>query len=228
MTTWAEARNAIRTDLWRPGEQGIPTPVVDRYLHAALRQIEGEGPWGFQVVTSSVVPDAAQFISPAGNNSAIKSVVAISPSSARHDLLSLSTVDRVKDLAATSSGGIPVLYAVAAGQMYLDTVPTTGTTIEIIHEFATPRTVADALLDQENATLAHENLLATTLASALIAGTFLKDRDEADRFMAAYEVLLDALRNREAMATSDDYGRRVHPSLTAWGQDASGIEPWGY
>jgi hypothetical protein len=92
----------------------------------------------------------------------------------------------------------PEFYAVSGTEIFLDCTMDGATKLEASHTFQTPDIVTEAVeRGDDNLTLKLQYQLVCSRAAAIVALTYLKDADEAQRQEAAYSRMYDALLDRD-------------------------------
>ncbi len=194
--SWADVRTKVRGDLWRPGN-GVSDDVVDRALHASLLEIEAERKWLWNENVQAVltVDTDANFVD---LSPSIGSVTALSYThQGAHDPLTPLPLVNVRELAAGTTGGSPMYYALGEGPvLYFDTLVAGGATFELIFSAQCPELLEDAV-DSFSITMSKHQQAVIALASSYVALSFLKNEQEAARQRSAYERHLDRMMNKE-------------------------------
>lgn len=217
---WNDARAKVRGDLWRTGESGVPTDVVDRWLHASLQELEGERRWLWLENTHGAltVDDAADHVDLAGS---IQSVSTISyTSNGFHDPLTLAPISHVRSMSRGSSAGSPSCYALTDQRIYFDTVVPAASEFELIFTARCPLDLATAIVSP-SITLSRHPQPIIALTCSYVALAYLKNEDEAARQLSAYTRQLDRLMNTEDQQRGDTMGGGIVPD-TAYYDAAHG------
>lgn len=209
---WAGARTKVRGDLWRPGNS-LPDDQVDRALHAALLQLEGETKWlWLEDLTVLTTPSTLgqSFIDLPASIGRVTSI------GIRRDTfldpmreIPLQEVRRLAD----SSLGDPCSWALTSGRIYFDATLQPGTELELVITATTPERLEDAI-DSGSYTLQLQQQPVLALACAMIALNFMKNEAEAARQQAVYDTVLERLLNVEA----ERRGANIQPDTWGMGQ----------
>lgn len=199
MGTWTEAQEKIRRDLWRDGEDGIPTATLDEAIHQACVDLEGERRWCFlELVQETTNPVTTNRLSMPIISRGVNWLAAVV--NGRRWYPTLAPLARVVELAELNAGKsrpFPDYYAVSGSEIFLDCAMDGGK-LEASHTFQTPDRIDEAVeRGDDNLTLELQFQLVCARAAAVVAMTFLKDEAEAQRQEAAYARMYDALMDRD-------------------------------
>lgn len=204
MGTWTEAREKIRRDLWREdgdgtGGVGIPEATLDEAIHQACVDLEGERRWCYlELLQETTNPVTVNRLAMPIISRGVNWLAAVV--NGRRWYPTLAPLDRVLELAELNAGKprpFPDYYAISGSEIFLDTAMTGGK-LEASHTFQTPDVIDEAVeRGDTNLTLQLQYQLICARASAVIALTYLKDADEAERQEAAYTRMYDALTDRD-------------------------------
>lgn len=197
MGTWTEAREKIRRDLWRDGEDGIPTATLDEAIHQACVDLEGERRWCYlELVQETANPVTTNRLAIPIISRGVNWLAATKAGRRRY--LTLTPLDRVIELAELNGTRTwPQFYAISGSEIYLDCAMDGGK-LEASHTFQTPDRIDEAVeRGDDNLSLELQFQLICARASASVALTYLKDADEAQRQEAAYSRFYDALMDRD-------------------------------
>lgn len=202
-STWADAVDKIRKDLWRPSSSAIPDDQVDRALHSALLELEAQRRWlWLENLTGALTMPAAldNIALPAS----VKYVTAIAYLSGTtgYDPLDEKPVQFCRQSSRGSAAGFPTYYARSDKQLYFDcAVPADGQ-FELIFTSGCPLELVDAK-DAPPITLTRQMPAIVAWAAHYVALTYLHDDEKARRQLAAYNQILDRLMLEEDTARAD-------------------------
>jgi hypothetical protein len=213
MATWSEARDKIRRDLWREGEDGVPTDTLDEAIHQACVDLEGERRWCYlELVQQTVNPVTVNRLSIPIISRGVNWLAATKDGERRY--LTLAPLDRVIELAEVRGTATwPEFYAVSGSEIFLD-VTMDGGYLEASHTFQTPDLLTEALeREDENLTLKLQYQMICARAAAIVALTYLKDEAEAARQGAAYDRMFDALLHRDDAARESMAKPEIEPDV---------------
>jgi hypothetical protein len=220
--SWAQARDKVRGDLWRPGTGGVPDDVVDRALHASMQQIESERRWLWLEnvdAALNITVDDDHVDLPAS----VQSVSSIAyRNGSGYDRLNAASLGRVRE-ASIGSRGWPAWYAQTDGTLYFDTTVPAGNSFELIFTGHCPDYLDDAIASP-SVTLARQQQAVIAHACHLVALSYLKNEAEAARQLAAYDRHLERMMNIEDQQRGDLSGGCIMPD-TAYQDAAYGRVP---
>ncbi len=221
MLTWTEARAKVRGDLWRTGTQGIPDDVCDRALHASLLDLESQRRflWLEDVILTVAMAAADDKLAQQGISS-ISSIAYLSSPSG-YDVLDLVPLQIVRTKARGSAPGAPSCYAFSNGTVYFDTQVPIGGQFELVAHVRTPKDLDAAVAAASNETLAREQQAVLSRACFYVAGTYLKDSENAARHEGAWERHLLRILDEEDEARGSVNGGLIVPD-TAYRDAAFG------
>jgi hypothetical protein len=204
MATWTDARAKVRRDLWREDGDGtagvgIPDATLDEAIHQACCDLEGEKRWCYL----EQIQETAGFINT--NRLAMPIIsrgvnwLAATKAGQVRRYLTLAPLDRVMELQEINKvNAWPQFYAVSGTEIFLDCTMDGATKLEASHTFQTPDEIEEAVeRGDTNVTIQLQYQLICARAAAIIALTYLKDADEAQRQEAAYSRMYDALLDRD-------------------------------
>ncbi len=219
LTSWVNARDKIRSDLWRPGN-GLNDDVIDRALHAACLELEGEERWLWLenlTLEFDMTADDDQLVLPFY----VRTISALSIIISDNDkeLLRVAPLNFVRN-ASPNDSGIPTYYALGDGIIYFDTIVPAGKQFELIYTAQTPDYLTDAI-SVANMTIARQQEAVIANACWRIALGFLKDSENAARHRTIYENDLQRLLTREGQQRTDETGGAILPDQS-YAADAFG------
>lgn len=222
--TWAQARDKVRGDLWRPGPTGVPDDVCDRALHASLLEIEGARRFSWLEDcrrTVALVAATSSFAFPTDLRS-LGSLSLVRQDGKVEPPLERVTVERAKYSAAqTLSTGLPTAYALADGTIWLDAKADIGQAFDIVGFFATPDDLDAAIAaGAANVTLQTQQVAVFHGACEQVA-IWMKNDAEAARRRAAFDRRLETICDRDDELREDTFGGGVQPD-TAYQEMAGG------
>jgi hypothetical protein len=205
MPSWQDARDKIRRDLWRPGPEGVPDATLNEAIHLACLQIESERPWLWREVTRLSDPFGGKAVNIPIDCGQIRSVTAVYADSNR-ERLSAATVWQVRarseDASPMSPGRSVCLYARTDTDIILDAPVEDGTRLEIVYISETPPVLENAV-NQTNMTIHRQFQATCALAASIVAATWLKDNEEAQRQAEIFSVARDAMIQAEDARRQD-------------------------
>lgn len=212
-SSWADAVDKVRRDLWRPSSSAIPDDQADRALHSALRTLEAERRWlWLEGLTGSLTMPAGNLDN-VGLPASVKYVASIAYLSGNtgYDILEQRGVADVRQASRGSAAAFPQYYARQDKQLYFDCPVAENSQFELLFTSGCPESVDDAKLTPP-ATLTLQMPAIVAWAAGHIAETFLKDTENAARQFRAYQRLLDMLVTEEDTARADaEFGGSVRP-----------------
>lgn len=229
-TSWQEARDKVRSDLWRNSTSALPDNVVDLALHTALLELESERRWLWleNVTGTLAMPAEADNLALPSSVKAISSLAfkGGSEDTIVYDILQEFRLAQVRQLARGATVGDPTYYARSDMQLYFDCPVAEGDAFELIFTSSCPRYLEYAIATPP-ITLTRELSAVAALACHHVALTYLKNESEAARQRAAYERILDRLFVEEDTARADSQmGGRIQPDdahyRAAHGEDCLG------
>lgn len=209
--TWQQARDKVRQDLWRPGTSGIPDDVVDRALHAALRELEAERRWLWLENISSTLSAtvAGSILDVPAHFGAVSSLAYLSGTTG-YDILLPYALAFVRESARGTTTSYPSGYALHNDKLYLDTNVKVGDDFEIVFTSQTSPDIAATIADPP-ATLNLEQDAIIAAAAASVALSYLKNEADASRQDTKYQRRLSMLIDIEDRARGDEHGGCVVP-----------------
>lgn len=214
-TSWQEARDKVRSDLWRPSTSALPDDVVDRALHSALLDLESERRWlWLENITGTIAmpTEADNLALPAS----VKSITSLAfkggnTDSTVYDILQELRIAQVRQLARGATVGDPTFYARSDMQIYFDCPVAEADNFELVFTSTCPRYL-DLAITTPPVTLTLQTSAVVALAAHYIALTYLKNESEAARQRAAYDRILERLFVEEDTARADgQMGGRIQP-----------------
>jgi hypothetical protein len=219
--TWQQARDKVRQDLWRPGTSGVPDDVVDRALHAALRELETQRRWlWLQNLTSTLtVATAGSTVDVPTHFGNVTSIAYLSGTNG-YDILHPYPLAHVRDAATGTATGYPCAYALHDEKFYFDTQLKVGDEFELVFSSETSTDIA-ATIATPPVTLDLEQDTVIAAACAAIAIGYLRDEASAARFEAKYNRRLEMLMDIEDRKRADEHGGNIIPD-TAYHVAANG------
>lgn len=220
MATWTDAAAKIRRDLWRDEGDGtagvgIPDATLDEAIHQACSDLEGERRWCYleQIQSTASNVDTNRLALPIISRG-VNWLAATKIGQPRR-YLTLSTLDRVIELAERNLvKAWPEFYAVSGAEIFLDCTMDGQTKLEASHTFQTPDMLEEAIeRGDANLTIQLQFQLICARAAAMVALTYLKDQDEAQRQEAAYTRMYDALMDRDDEARESMYKPEIEADV---------------
>lgn len=212
--SWTQARDKVRSDLWRPGISGVPDDVADRALHAALRRLETERKWlWLQAVQATLTADEQADVLDAPSDLASVSAFAYLNGDIGFDPVTMASLEYTRQEARGGQLGYPTYFAFTPGKIWLDSFVLAGSQFHLIYQAKTPDSIA-ACIASPPFTLTHRQEAVIAAACRHVALSYLKNTEEAVRQEAAYQTMLEIYEAEEDQARSDDYGPGVHPDMT--------------
>ncbi|MCH2238901.1 MAG: hypothetical protein A2792_01045 [Sphingomonadales bacterium RIFCSPHIGHO2_01_FULL_65_20] len=215
--SWTQARDKVRSDLWRPGISGVPDDVADRALHAGLRRLETERKWlWLQAVQATLTAETQTDVLDAPADCASISSLAYLNGDIGFDPVRAASLEYTRQEARGGQLGYPTYHAFVAAtppKIYLDAFVIAGSQFHLIYQAKTPDSIA-ACIATPPFTLTHRQEAVIAAACRHVALSYLKNTEEAVRQEAAYQTMLEIYEAEEDQARSDDYGPGIEPDMT--------------
>lgn len=201
--SWADARDKVRRDVWRPSSGALPDDQVDRAIHSALLELEAERRWLWLEGINGTLTTLA-ITSVLNIPASVKSVTSLAYVNGVtvYDILDQEPVAQVRQSSRGTAAGYPVAYAISNGVIYLDSTVKSGAEFEMFFTSGCSRDRAAAILTPPF-TLTREMPAVVANACSMVALSYLKDEEESARMRALYERILDRLMVEEDTARAD-------------------------
>jgi hypothetical protein len=223
--SWSDARDKIRSDLWRKGTTAIPDDAVDRALHASILDVESRRTWLWLEQVNGTITlgaDADRLTLPTGC-SRVQSLSVFYNTNPFSDPLELVPLPKLREMVGAQKT-FPSYYALSNGQAFFDCVVPSGTKFEMIFQAKCPDLVTDAVATPPYTLGLHQQACLAG-AKALVALEYLHDDDKATRANAAFENHLRRMEDADDQVRDDDRGGSVQPYTAI--QDAAFGLGWG-